>query len=560
MAKKIIVPRSSKKKSAKKKSTKRRAASKKTSGKKVPKKKKTTKKKANTTTKSIGLFFGAGAEIAYGLPSGGQFAIEIFRRSPEEQKQRFRDLLDNLDRSTFYVADFLPPQYFNKRINVFGKPDFTSLLQSSIEYRRSQIVQFLNSFDEHAAATIGQSGIDQDFFEELYEEETDKEYGSSNYQNAIRLNDRLGDENELFSSTYFSALLDVLEINNNAVLLRRCLTSFLQLLVGSCGQRLASDLNEHIFTEAPDNIPIFDDVGGVFQIEISQAGLSALEIILEEPPQELTEESDIFEVAGEICRGTLERLFERCLDYQSLIDSHFRYVYDPKASWAKFTKICIFLNVVRDYILEGLPDEDEARDEMDGYYHDLNVIAQNGLEADTVGTTNYNNLLQLICGEEAPKVFHLNGSVEDYYDPYLNQIVNLDDPEEEYSTSDHVIVPMLFTQSGIKPLTSIEMSRRYVDLFDDFKECDAVVVIGFGFQGDDGHINGLFRELIQAEEQQVYICKYAPNGFNEAQVRNEYRRKLRLEQDPDNLHFIPVDGDRMTEDGVLWYEFLAEVL
>lgn len=512
------------------------------------------------TPKKVGLFFGAGAEMSYGLPSGGKFAIEIFRRSPDEQKQRFKELLTNLDRRTNYAADYLPPEFQKKRLNVFGKPDFTNLLQSSIEYRRAQILEFLNSFDEYALATIEASGISQRQFENAYEKTAGQPFGKSNYHSAIRLNNRLGDENKLFGSQYFSAFLDVLSKHKNARLLRRCLTAFLQLLVGCCGQKLASDLNEQIFTDAPEDIPIFDDVGGIFQIEFSQAGLSALEIILEERPLELQDGLELKDIAGEICRGTLERLFEGCLDYQSLLDSHFRYVYDPKASWAKFTKICIFLNVVRDYILEGLPSDEVVRDERDGYYHDLLHLEGCTLHTEEVGTTNYNTLLQAVCGDGAPQVYHLNGSVTDFYDPFLNQIVGLDDPESEYAKQNHVLVPMLFTQSGIKPLTSIEMSRRYVELFDRFKTCDAIVVIGFGFNGDDGHINAMFRELIQSEGKDVFVCNYCPGNFIETTVRSDYRKKLRLELDPHNLHFIPVDRDRRTSAGQMWYEALSEEL
>lgn len=35
----------------------------------------------------VGLFFGAGAEISYGLPSGGKFAIDLFRKNPIPLKQ-----------------------------------------------------------------------------------------------------------------------------------------------------------------------------------------------------------------------------------------------------------------------------------------------------------------------------------------------------------------------------------------------------------------------------------------------------------------------------------------
>ena len=40
--------------------------------------------------KKIGLFFGAGAEIAYGLPSGGRFALAIFRMDSTKDKKEFK--------------------------------------------------------------------------------------------------------------------------------------------------------------------------------------------------------------------------------------------------------------------------------------------------------------------------------------------------------------------------------------------------------------------------------------------------------------------------------------
>lgn len=521
----------------------------------MAKKKSTSKSRG---TKNVGLFFGAGAEIDYGLPSGGKFAIEIFRRSPTEQKSRFKQLLSGVDRTTQYAANFLPHEFHKKNINVFGKPDFTSLLRSSIEYRREDVLRFLNSFDDNAVAAMSAKSIDIELFKEKYAAATGKEFGSSNYSSAISLNEKLGDESGLFSSSYFSAFLDVLAMQPGAELLRRCATSFLQLLVGCCSQRLASNLNDQLFTETPDNVGIFDDVVGVFQIEFSQAGLAALEIVLGSEDEAVDEDSSLEVIAGQICRATLEKLFEKCLDYQALIDSHFRYLYEPHASWAKFTKICIFLNVVRDYIIEGMPPADTLRDERDGYYHDLLKMKKDNLIAKWVGTTNYTDLIQTICGKASPDVAHLNGAISDFYDPYLNRIVELLNPEEEYVEQGRVLVPMLFTQSGIKPLTSIEMSRRYVDLFDHFKACDAVVVIGFGFNGDDGHINCLFRELIQVGDKPVFVLDLERPGVSDSKILAELGQKLRLEKRHQNLHYIGLTNDRMTSDGKLWYEAIAE--
>lgn len=43
--------------------------------------------------KSIGLLFGAGAEIAYGLPSGGKLALDIFRNDNNGKKE-FKNILE----------------------------------------------------------------------------------------------------------------------------------------------------------------------------------------------------------------------------------------------------------------------------------------------------------------------------------------------------------------------------------------------------------------------------------------------------------------------------------
>jgi hypothetical protein len=45
----------------------------------------------------IGLFFGAGAEVGYGLPSGGKFAIDLFRHDVSGQKKSLRaELYDSM--------------------------------------------------------------------------------------------------------------------------------------------------------------------------------------------------------------------------------------------------------------------------------------------------------------------------------------------------------------------------------------------------------------------------------------------------------------------------------
>ena len=208
---------------------------------KSPKPKAKTKKKV--AEKKIGLFFGAGAEIAYGLPSGGKFAIEIFRSKPDDAKARFRELLANLNSRTSYASEFLPQNFESKRISVFGKPDYKSLIKSSIEYRRNQIKKFLDDFDSNVKWAFDDYSVKESDFAEQFETTTGKQFGSVIYDIDVQLNDSLKGNSDLFKSEYFSAFLEVLKSKPEHVLLRKCLTAFIQLLVGCLGQQLASDLN-----------------------------------------------------------------------------------------------------------------------------------------------------------------------------------------------------------------------------------------------------------------------------------------------------------------------------
>ena len=51
----------------------------------------------------VGFFFGAGAEISYGMPSGGKFALNIFKKSVEDHKEQLKADLKQIDKSGTYA-------------------------------------------------------------------------------------------------------------------------------------------------------------------------------------------------------------------------------------------------------------------------------------------------------------------------------------------------------------------------------------------------------------------------------------------------------------------------
>jgi len=136
----------------------------------------------------------------------------------------------------------------------------------------------------------------------------------------------------------------------------------------------------------------------------------------------------------------------------------------------------------------------------------------------------------------------LNGKLSDWYDPYKNEIA------EE---SDNIFkVPLLFTQSGTKPLTCISMSRRYINFYDSSKNSDAIIVIGYGFNADDGHINTLLRSLIDDEGKKLIVLDYECDDIN--QRKKEIQYSLRCDK-KNNIEVLSVNNQRQVN-GEGWLE------
>lgn len=237
-------------------------------------------------------------------------------------------------------------------------------------------------------------------------------------------------------------------------------------------------------------------------------------------------------------RNVIESIYASVLDYKSLIDSNWHYLYCPKEEWAKFCKINIFLLSVREYILNQLGNTSEIK--SNGYYHDLlQAVNEGRLEVTAIATTNYNVFIEQVLQKD---ICYLNGSTEMWYDPYINRIGKRDTLEAKET---HFLVPLIFTQSGTKPMTSIEMSKQYVKMYDDFKESDKICVVGFGFNPDDEYINGILRTLVDIDDKKLIVVDLN-QGIGEDIVKERIANRLKV-LNIDNLDILLVDRNRMGE-------------
>ena len=495
-----------------------------------------------------GFLFGAGAEIAYKLPSGGRFALDIFRQDTTNPKQQFKDMRDRVDPTTSYASQWLPKDYLKKSIGTFGKSVFQNIIMSTVEHRRGQIVEKINDIDNIASVVIEKMYADGEDVNKAFEQLINREVTNVHLDQVIAFNDAFKEGNKLFESSFFSGLLMVYRDypdDPHRTVLGKILLSIMQLHLGALSEDLARNINDNLFKTKDERIDLFDDFGELIKLNYSAAGVGGLEFLLENMQ---IEKGSPYTTLLRFAQLLIEEVYASVLDYKTLIDSNWHYLYNPSSDWAKFCKISVFLLTVHKYIEDQGLKADVYN--PDGYYNMLRGAINTGrFEVSAIATTNYNRIIEEILGFKYP-ITYLNGSVAVWYDPYLNKVGS---KKELDSTEHHILVPLLFTQSGTKPMTSISMSVKYVEMYKQWKASDAIVIVGFGFGNDDEHINGILRTLVNDDAKDLYVVTLKHEKNEETEAR-EIAKKLKI-RDHKKIKMILVNKEGRT-DSKKWVDLL----
>jgi hypothetical protein len=185
----------------------------------------------------------------------------------------------------------------------------------------------------------------------------------------IAYNENFQKGNRLFRSNYFSSLLLVykgLKEDDVKSVLGRILLLIMHLQLGALSEDLTRTINDNLFAKKDDGIDLFDDFGELIQLKYKSAGVSGWELMLEKREFEIDTPIGI---VLSFAQKLIENIYASVLDYKSLIDSNWHNLYYPRADWAKFCKIAIFLLTVRKYISEL--GETAKTSNPDGYYNML---------------------------------------------------------------------------------------------------------------------------------------------------------------------------------------------
>ena len=107
--------------------------------------------------------------------------------------------------------DWLPQNYKTKRVGAFGKAEFLTLIESSIEYRKSQIIGFFDEFDSRIKKRLSKWDLTEDQVKAAFLRDVGNGIGDIHYGHSVELNQALGGNTNLFDSDYFSAMLEVMK-------------------------------------------------------------------------------------------------------------------------------------------------------------------------------------------------------------------------------------------------------------------------------------------------------------------------------------------------------------
>ena len=520
----------------------------------------------------------------------GKYDFEqVIMSSAEQKKQDIKGFLINIDDNACSLYKKLIGDKTLTKNTIYEDLKKTLNLGDS---NKNPIVKFSETFSDKKDYESFSGKKDYDGFSG--KKDYDGFSGKKDYDGFFT-----SDTISLIISTLSQAHSNQITINpSQHETLKECFRVLLFMIVITCGDELLKKLNRGIFTSenetTHDYLALFEEM---FTMKYDRAAGIIYDFIQKQRP------------AFEGCTKTVEKFinlihrltFKLCsnaIDYQMLIDNYFRYIMSPKTDWAKFTKMFLFIRAAYDAITSKENTlNDEALNKQESYYKDIITELKNDnarVEIKALASTNYHDYYGRLVKlrneskiedgtlDEASlearfgKVMRLNGGVGEFYNPYKNSLVKRD-PVNTAAEQDHsdnlflyqnqLVTPFFFTQSGIKPMTAIDISCLYTEMYSKFKEANIIVVIGFNFNSDDNHINTIIRDLVENHNKTlVLITVDADTAGALDDKKEEVCKKLRIDstEAQDRVKVLNVDSDSRVITSVpgnsdSWLKYLANL-
>jgi hypothetical protein len=167
-----------------------------------------------------------------------------------------------------------------------------------------------------------------------------------------------------------------------------------------------------------------------------------------------------------------------------------------------------------------------------GYYH---WLSDSGLDFYCAITTNYTPFVRALGVD---KVAYLAGRLSQFEIPNQLRVVDLQ-KHGETIPEEAVVFPFLLTQAPIKPIIEPRQIEEYARAMSYLEEIDTLIILGYGLNENDDHINSLIRHFISYDGRRIIYCQHEKD-------RSGPIKRLRLASGSDSRMRIDV----MTHNGI----------
>ena len=450
--------------------------------------------------------FGAGVEVDYGFPLGGELAVKLL--SSDEIDKNAKDM----------VAQMLGLNSISTK-KYLSRTALKKLENSMINNRQEEIKNYFDGFNKRI----------QNIFSE-YEFDEKKS---------------ISIENISFNMEIFNSKSD----SNNKI--RDIKNFFYQIIFGVFGTSWLKNNQKEFFKIMKISDPFSEDLFSLNFNTISIFNSDTQKLLKEikgltRKNENKSEEEKFLQL--------FKDLFEIAIDYQDLMQNMYSALLDSSEYKEKeFIKIALILFKLRELIKECY---DKRNLSAESYYLDLKKDEL--LREAVIATTNYTNLISEVTGKT---VYFLNGNIDNAFIISDSEIKNLKNFDDIDKRKKHI--PYIFTQTTLKPLFCVDMMEPFVQFSQEINkdDCRILCVLGYAGNKDDVIVNSIIRKFLKKGKKVLYFAYSADLKNKELTdyIEKERKRITDLYGESENLKVVPIDGKRMIWSGnksISWLDYI----
>lgn len=152
-----------------------------------------------------------------------------------------------------------------------------------------------------------------------------------------------------------------------------------------------------------------------------------------------------------------------------------------------------------------------------------------------VATSNYFHFADII----GHNVIHLNGKLSSFEFPRILSVGDVYDDNVYLYDGSEQFFPFIFGQSSVKPIVHSMQIKAFKEFYDMLGITDVLVIIGYGINEDDNHINALIREFITRNNSNRIL--FVDKDWSDRKI-DDIRKCLRINESH-SLSGIKADGE-----------------